>query len=233
VVEKTVDDIDARVLNGLEQGGLSLTTLQIGISAVVEDEVDELLGRLLVDSAAEECLARSGQLIRITAINKKQVSKVDLVGDTSSSKGSLVILTHSEARISAVLEERNGTSEERLLHGGKERCYTIAISAVGISTEEEEKTNGLGVAVENSFLKSEMLGTSVGRYTTIQQLFDEFVVPAAHGGEESGLEVGCVGADGVSRVPAGHAEGIGLESHDLCATVEIKTRKLLERGFTI
>jgi hypothetical protein len=167
-------------------------------------------------------------LIRVTAVDEKQVSKVDLVGDTSSSEGSLVILAHSETRISAVLEEGNGTSEERLLHGGEERCYTIAISAVGISAKEEQEANGLGVAVENSFLKSEVVRTSIGGYTTVQELFNEFVVLAAHGGEESGLEIGGVGADGVSRVPAGHAEGIGLESHDLCATVEIETRELLE-----
>ncbi|KAI6764399.1 hypothetical protein HG530_008188 [Fusarium avenaceum] len=207
--EKTGDDIDTRVLDSLEQRGLSLATLAIGISAVVEDEVDELLGRLLVDGAAEEGLTGSGKLVGVAAVDEEEVGEVDLVGDAGGSKGSLVVGAKGEAGISTVFEEGNGTGDESPLDGGEERCDTISIVAVG------------------------MIRASVGRHATVQELLNELVVLAANGSYEGSLEVGCISTDGVSGVPSGHAEGIGLDSNNLGSAIEVKAGELFERDFTI
>ncbi|KAK7417230.1 hypothetical protein QQX98_004664, partial [Neonectria punicea] len=227
VVEQAVDDVDARVLDGLEQRRLALLALEVGVGAVVEEQVDELLGRLLVGGADDERVAAGGQLVRVAAVDEQQVHQVGLVADGGFGERRLVVLADLEVGVGAVLEQRHGGGERAALDGGQERAEAVPVRGVRVRAEEQQQPHALGVAVLDGLLEHQVVGAGVGRHAAVQQLLDQLVVLAAHGRQQRALEVGRLRAGLAAGVPPGHAGRVGLEPDHLVAG-EVQPGDLLE-----
>ncbi|GJC98617.1 uncharacterized protein LOC107566375 [Colletotrichum higginsianum] len=214
VVEQGAEQVDAGGHDGLEERRLALPVLDVGVGAVVEHEVDELLGRRLVHGRDEHRVAVGHDVVRVAAVGEQQVDEVDLDVDDGDGQRGLLRRAGRQVRVGAVLEQRPRHLERVHLDGGEERRDAVLVGRVGVGPEQQKQPDALGVLAEDRVDEDVLVGPRVGRHAAVQQLLHELVVLAVDGGDERRPE-GRVAAGVVPRRPARHRQRVGLEADHL------------------
>ncbi|KAJ6447185.1 H/ACA ribonucleoprotein complex non-core subunit NAF1 [Purpureocillium lavendulum] len=220
-VEQAADDVRAPGRDGLEERRLALAVLAVRVRARAEEHVDERLRRLLVYRLDEERAAVRRRLPRVAAVHEQQVRETHVVGDGRHRQGRLRVGPARQVRVRAVLEQRHGRREERVLDGRDEGADAVAVDLVGVAAVQQEEAERLAVVRHDGLVHGVRARPRVGRDAPVQQLREQAVVLGADGADEGLVGVGLVRVHLASRAPAGHREGLALDVCDLAA-VEVQ-----------
>ncbi|TLD28306.1 hypothetical protein PspLS_04117, partial [Pyricularia sp. CBS 133598] len=228
------DHVDpAAVGDGLEEGGLALAALGVGVCAVLEQQLHQPeRGVAAADRRDERSVALGELQVDIGAVGEQQLGQLRaLLGDGyAQGQPRAGDVGAREVWVGAVFEEQLRPLEEGDLDGVQEWGDTVRVGRVGIRTEAEQQTDSLEVAIEYRFPEDvDVVGVRVGGDAAVEELLDDLVLLGLDGTGKGSPQVGIVGGGDVSWLPAGHLLGVGADSNGLDGTAQVQAFQIVEQ----
>ncbi|ROW08370.1 hypothetical protein VMCG_03265 [Cytospora schulzeri] len=214
-VEQELGEVEALDADGLDHGARALAVLAVGVAAVVEQEVDDGLGRLAVDGPHQDRVVVGHDAVRVAAVHEEELHQVELPVEHGQRQRRVAVRARAQVRVRAVLDEHLGALEEAHLGGLEEGRAVVLVKGVGVGAEEEQEPDRLGVAVDYGLPEEVDLLEGVGRHAPVEQLLDDAVVPLLHRLRQGHLELRVVAPGVIPRRPPGHCGWVRLEAGHL------------------
>ncbi|ROW07459.1 hypothetical protein VPNG_07070 [Cytospora leucostoma] len=213
-VQEYLREVEPLHADGLGHGACALAVLAVGVTAVVEHELDDRLRCLVVDGPDQDRVTIGHDPIRVAAIRQEQLHELELALHHGQRERRVALRARAQVRVCTVFDEHLGALEEAPLGGLVKRRKAARVEGIWVGAEEEQEPDRLSIAVYCSLPEEVDLLDRVGRDSPVEQLFDDAMVLLLYRLRQRDLELRVVKPRVMPWCPPGDRGRVGPEAGD-------------------